>query len=103
MRFSLLLITATTLFIGSGAIPVTSTRDVATNRVAIQRAHGQRIPGSYIVTFKPTVDKSLRIEMAEQEDDVRVTHTRWNAAVFNGFAGIFSGTSHGISSSQLTQ
>ncbi|KZW02892.1 peptidase 1 [Exidia glandulosa HHB12029] len=63
---------------------------IAAGGVSIQKAKGERVKNSYIITLKASANKETSVQMASAEPDSEVTHVRWNSEVFNGFAGVFS-------------
>jgi len=55
---------------------------------AVQKFSGPTVPNSYIVTLKSGSSKSSFLK-SHPELASTVTHREWDAALLNGFAGVF--------------
>ncbi|KAJ3480011.1 hypothetical protein NLI96_g8664 [Meripilus lineatus] len=85
MRFSAILATTVALLVS----PILGSPTIAL--VDIDKYNGKIKQGSYIVTLKSDVSKTAYLNWLSQHIGTdNVTHTEWNPAVLNGFAGTFS-------------
>ncbi|KAJ3483606.1 hypothetical protein NLI96_g6203 [Meripilus lineatus] len=85
MRFSAILAATVALLatpiLGSPTVPL----------VGIEKFSGKVKQGSYIVKLKSDVSKTAHLDWLSQHIGTdSVTHTEWDSAVLNGFAGKFS-------------